>query len=286
MKPVSRSLALAAAVLLSACSGRQEASARASAAEAAPASAAAVAARGAGDGASSEKIANAPAQRFIALSHQLTVETESTTLQQIFEDAIRRCEAAGCEVLNSGLSRGDAYNVPSAVLSARIPPQAVDGFLGGLEKEGTARVIQHQRQAEDKTGEVVDAEARIANLTELRDRLRKMLASRPGSLSEVLEVERELAETQSKLDSMRGLRKALANQTEKVAMNIQFQARRSMSEQSFFAPAAFAWHKAGRVLMGSLGSLITFIAAALPWLLVGVPVVWGLRGLWRRRKTR
>ncbi|MEC5386392.1 DUF4349 domain-containing protein [Uliginosibacterium sp. H3] len=230
------------------------------------------------------KLAQAPAQRFIALSHQLTVETESAVLQRVFEDTIRRCEAAGCEVLSSSLSHGDAYAPPSANLSARIPPEALNGFLGGLDNGG--KVIQHQRQAEDKTGEVVDAEARIANLTELRDRLRAMLASRPGGIKDVLEVERELAETQSKLDRMRGLRKALANQTEKVAVNIQFQARPSIAEQSFFAPVVSAWHQAGRVLMSSIGGVITFIAAVLPWLLIAVPCVWLLRTLWRRRKAR
>jgi hypothetical protein len=229
-----------------------------------------------------EKSAQAPAQHFIALSHQLTVETDSAALQKVFEDAIRRCEAAGCEVLSSSLTRGDDYTAPSAYLSARIPPQAVDRFLSGLE--GGARVIQHQRQAEDKTAEVVDAEAHIANLTELRDRLRTMLANRPGSIKDVLEVERELAETQSKLDSMRGVRKALANETEKVAMNIQFQSRPSISEQSFFAPVVSAWHDAGRALMRSIGDLIEFLALALPWVLAGIPLTWALRAMWRKKR--
>ncbi|WP_341676710.1 DUF4349 domain-containing protein [Niveibacterium sp. SC-1] len=227
--------------------------------------------------------AAAPPQRYIALRHNLVIDSPAAALPRVFEDALKRCQAAGCEVLATSLQRETEYNPPSATLSVRMPPQAVEAFLEGFK--GEAQVLQHNRSAEDKTDAVIDAEARIRNLTELRDRLRAMLASQKGSIKDVLEVEKQLTETQSQLDAIQAVRKVLANETEKVAVDIEFRARPRISERGFFSPVSRAWDNAGEVLMGSLGGLITFLAAALPWLLVLMPAGWGLRALWRRRRS-
>lgn len=224
-----------------------------------------------------------PQRRYIALSHQLVIDTSGSALQAVFEDALKRCEQAGCEILSSNLQRETAYAQPSANLSARMPPDAVASFLNGFGKD--AEIVQHTRSADDKTDAVIDAEARIANLTALRDRLRAMQA-RPGKLSDALEVERQLATTQSELDSMIGQRKALANQTEKVALNIEFRTRPGVTERSFFAPVIEACREAGHVLMSSLGNVITFVAAVLPWLLVFIPVFLLVRSGWRKWRTK
>ncbi|MFT3736937.1 MAG: DUF4349 domain-containing protein [Rhodocyclaceae bacterium] len=226
------------------------------------------------------KQAAAPSRRYIALSHQLVVDSSATNLQKVYDAATQRCLQAGCEILNASLQRETSYAPPNATLSVRMPPQAVDAFLAGFN--GDAEVVQHSRNAEDKTDAVIDTEARLNNLTQLRDRLRSMLASRSGSIKDVIEIERQLADTQSQLDSYSGLRKALANETEKVALHIQFRTRPGVAERSFFGPVISAWHEAGHVIMTSLGGLITFCAALLPWLLIIVPAGWGVRRLWRK----
>ena len=44
---------------------------------------------------------------------------------------------------------------------------------------------------------------------------------------------------------------------------------------------------AGAVLAESVGALITFIAAVLPWLVLALlPCLWLVRVLWRRRRPR
>ena len=48
-----------------------------------------------------------------------------------------------------------------------------------------------------------------------------------------------------------------------------------------------ALREAGSVLAESVGVLITFLAAVLPWLLlVGLPLAWLVRVLWRRRRAK
>ena len=68
-------------------------------------------------------------------------------------------------------------------------------------------MIQHGRDIEDKTNQVVDTDARIKNLTSLRDRLRSMLDDKTAKFKDIIEVERELANTQSELDGLNSMRK-------------------------------------------------------------------------------
>jgi hypothetical protein len=132
----------------------------------------------------------------------------------------------------------------------------------------------------------VDTDARIKNLTELRDRLRTMLTDKSAKFKDIIDVERELANTQSQLDSMLSMRKILSQETDLVAVNIDFTASQGITEQGFFAPVARALKDAGRVMMESFGAVITFVMSAIPWLLIGIPILWLLRRYWTKIKTK
>jgi hypothetical protein len=223
-------------------------------------------------------------KKYIALRHHLQIETPGEQMQASFDAAVQHCEALNCELLSANYNKETPYNPPSASLSARVPPRNVAIFLDGLAKNG--EVLQHGRDSEDKTNQVVDTDARIKNLTELRDRLRLMLTDKSAKFKDVIEVERELSNTQSELDSMLSMRKILSQETDLVAVNINFSAAHGITEQGFFAPVARALKDAGRVMMESFGSLITFVMSAIPWLLIGIPVLWIIRKYWVKIKTK
>lgn len=161
---------------------------------------------------------------------------------------------------------------------ARVPPRNVNIFLTGLAKNG--EVMQHGRDGEDKTNQVVDADARISNLANLRDRLRLMLNDKTAKFRDIIDVERELANTQSELDSMTSIRKILALETDLVAVNIDFTSAQGITEKGFFAPVMRAFKNAGQVFMESIATVITFVMAAIPWLLIGIPIIWLVRRYW------
>lgn len=98
--------------------------------------------------------------------------------------------------------------------------------------------MQHGRDSKNRTNQVVDADARIKNLTERR----AMLTDKSAKLNDLVEVETQLANTQSELDSFISMRKVLSLETDLVAVNINFTAAQSFAEQGFFAPVARA-HK-------------------------------------------
>jgi len=79
--------------------------------------------------------------------------------------------------------------------------------------------VRHATESEDKTTAVLDTEARIKNLTGFRDSLRMMMAKSSASVKDLVEIQEQLTEVQSQLDSETAQRKILANETEKVAVD-------------------------------------------------------------------
>ena len=223
-------------------------------------------------------------KKYIALRHTLQIETPAEKMQAAFDASIKHCEMLNCQLLSANYNKETPYSPPSASLYVRIPPRNVEIFLSGLANNG--EVMQHGRDSEDKTNQVVDTDARIKNLTELRDRLRLMLTDKSAKFKDIIEVERELSNTQAQLDSMLSMRKILSQETDLVAVNINFSAAQGITEQGFFAPVARAVKDAGRVMMESLGGLITFVMSAIPWLLIGIPVLWLVRRYWVKIKTK
>ena len=223
-------------------------------------------------------------RKYIALRHHLQIETPAEQMQAAFDAAVAHCEALSCQMLSANYNKETPYSPPSASLSVRVPPRNVAIFLDGLAKNG--EVMQHGRDSEDKTNQVVDADARIKNLTELRDRLRVMLTDKSAKFKDLIEVETQLANTQSELDSFTSIRKALSLETDLVAVNIDFTATQGITEQGFFAPVARALKDAGHVMMESFGSVITFVMSMIPWLLIGIPLFLLIRKFWQPLKAK
>jgi hypothetical protein len=233
---------------------------------------------------SEPNVDNAALKKYIALRHNLTIETPAEKMQVSFDAAVKDCEALNCQMLGANYNRETPYSPPSAYLSVRVPPRNVEIFLSGLASSG--EITQHGRESEDKTNQVVDADARIKNLTEFRDQLRVMLSGKSAKFKDLIEVQRELVNTQSELDSITSMRKILAQETDLVAVNINFTATQGLTQQGFFAPVARALKDAGRVMMESFAAVITFIMNALPWLLIGVPIFFLVRKYWVKIKAR
>ena len=227
---------------------------------------------------------NSEPRKYIALRHHLQIETPAEQMQAAFDAAVAHCEALSCQMLSANYNKETPYSPPSASLSVRVPPRNVAIFLDGLAKSG--EVMQHGRDSEDKTNQVVDADARIKNLTELRDRLRVMLTDKSAKFKDLIEVETQLANTQSELDSFTSMRKALSLETDLVAVNIDFTAAQGITEQGFFVPVARALKDAGHVMMESFGSVITFVMSAIPWLLIGIPLILLVRKFWQKLKAK
>jgi hypothetical protein len=223
-------------------------------------------------------------KRYIAMRHHIVVESSSADLEASFNRVTEQCLKLKCQIMTAEINRDLQYGMPNAHLSMRLPPEAIEQFFAGLAK--TTQVVQHRRESEDKTNQVIDADAHIKNLTELRNRMRALLASHPANIKDLIEIERQLADTQAQLDAMMGTRKLLALETEMIEMDIAFQSQSKVTESGFFAPIFEAWHNAGHLLMNSFAGLISFVAVMIPWLMMIIPGAIFLLRVYRRYKNK
>lgn len=290
-------LALAATLALAGCNQRHDTAALESAPAPAPMAggagmkqgrAATVQAEDAAAAAPETSAQDEMAQRFLAVRQELNVEVPQAQLADAWGQVRDLCATLRCELLSASLLRETPQQPGNAMLEMRVAPADVQRLLGTLA--GVATIVSQNTISEDKTAEVIDVEARIRNRTEFRDSLRLMLrdTTTKRTMSDLLEIQRTLSDTQAELDAMAAQRKVLEQQTSKQHIQIQFTPTRALVQGgTSYSPIGRALRDAGHVLSESMAALITFVAAVLPWLvLVVLPLGWVLRALWRRRRAR
>ncbi len=150
--------------------------------------------------------ASAPAERLLIRRGHQSVEVDElasavTLLERLVAERGGRIESSRIEER-------------TATQRVRVPTAELDGLLEAVAALGEEK--SRQVTAEDVTEAVADLDAELANQVALRDRLRE-LAARAQKVEEVLQVERELARVQARVDSITGrlerLRKDVAMST-------------------------------------------------------------------------
>lgn len=202
------------------------------------------------------------------------------------------CVSAGpavCQVIGSESSRYGRDQL-RAQLEIRATPAFLTGFRSRLAGEAEAaggRVAMAATDSEDLTRALIDTEARVRALTTLRDRLQQLLATRSGPLEQLLATERELARVQGELDASRSTLEVMRTRVATSRLIISYTAEGQLAPDSAFRPVSDALDSALAVFMTVVGALILFLAGALPFLIVGGPLVWLLlrwRGRVRERR--
>lgn len=209
-------------------------------------------------------------RRYLAERQFWLFEPADDRVEALWRTHLELCRQ-DCEVLEATLNK-NLHAPVTASLSFRVGRARAAAVLAAM---AGPEAVERRLEREDKTLEVVDLEARLKNLADLRDRLRQLLASRGGGLKDVLEMERELARVQGDLDAMTAQRRALANETEKVWVRAEYRPRPSFAETGAMQPLLDAWRGAGRAFAESLGAALLFVVQALPWLLIVFPALWG-----------
>ncbi|GAB2454455.1 hypothetical protein GCM10027082_00750 [Comamonas humi] len=299
--------ALAAALLLSACSPEDGGRSAETAAPAAPIASAAPPAPLAAmerarrapvaelalakvqDAAGGAAGAAAPAQsqRHLAVRHQMQVETPAASLSALWEAVRQRCEQLDCQVEESALQRETPHAAARAYLNMRVNPRDFAALTSALG--GEARVLSHQTTSEDKTAQVVDVEAQIKNRSEYRDSLRELLREKgvKRTLSDLMEIRDTLSRVQAEIDAAQTQRALLARETTKQLVQMGFVPQAALLSGTY-SPWQRTWSQSWRTFNDSARALVVTAAGALPWLvllaLLGLPALaLGRRWLRQRR---
>jgi len=130
-----------------------------------------------------------------------TVVIEVDSVQRSI-DAVRKVAASvGGYIGNVEMSTGE-NQVHSATLEMKVPAPRFDDALAGVRPIG--KVESSSASAEDVGEEFVDVSARIANGKRLEERLVRLLETRTGKLTDVLQIERELARVREEIERQEG----------------------------------------------------------------------------------
>jgi len=134
------------------------------------------------------------------------------------------------------------------------------------------------------TRSIVDTEAQLRAQRTLRDRLQALLASRPGKLSDLLDVERELARVQGVIDSTQSNLAVMRARVDMSALTIDYASAGAPVTDRTFAPIREALVDFLRLAAEGVATMIKIAAVALPWVLLVWLIVWAFRAMRRRAR--
>lgn len=222
----------------------------------------------------------------IAYRYELGFRLPAEAIKPLQERHADLCEARGpnvCRIIamRQADSDGDyAYgNLQIAVAAgvAREFSKQIEASSGNSDAE----LISSSIEGEDLSKQIVDTEARLRARTLLRDRLMEILRTNKGSVEELVEAERGVAQVNQEIDQARSWLNEMRGRVSFSQMNIAYESG-SRSAGSFTDPIRTAWNSLGTVF----GSVIAFLMLALAILApLGIVGYAGLR-LWRWAKER
>lgn len=225
---------------------------------------------------------------YLAYAYAMGMEVPSQRLASVMDRHIQACQSAGprlCQLIGSNRS-GDPDSYMEGYIQLRGEPQWLRTFMGGMSAEVDAaggRIISQSTNAEDLTRQMVDTEARLRAQTALRDRLQQLLRERPGRLSDLLEVERELARVQSEIDSVQSTLAVMRTRVAMSELSLQYHSSPRPVGSDTFEPLRQAFAGFLGIVVAGFAAIITIIAGLIPVAVVAVPLVW-LALRWRKRR--
>jgi hypothetical protein len=185
----------------------------------------------------------------------------------------------------------DSMRVNSAAASrgldamVRVPVDQLDAVLKELKSLG--HVEQESQSGEDVTKQFVDLEARLANARNTEKRLTELLRRRTGTLSDVLEVERELSRVRGEIEQMEAQRKNVANlvayATVSVKIMEQYKAQLGGAPESTLMRFRNAGVEGFRTAISGLVSVLLLLISYGPALVLWVLILFfPVRFAWRK----
>ncbi|MHA7819065.1 MAG: DUF4349 domain-containing protein [Erythrobacter sp.] len=195
------------------------------------------------------------------------------------------CEARGvsqCRIISMRQAEREGdYSYGS--LQIAVASTIARDFSKELEESSgsvNAELVSSSIDGEDLSKQIVDTEARLRSRELLRDRLMDILRSRRGTVAELVEAERGVAQVNQEIDQERSWLTEIRGRVAFSQMSITYEAGSPAAadqQGGFSEPIYNAWGALGSIL----GSMIAFFMIALTVLLpIGLVVYGGLR-LWR-----
>lgn len=204
-------------------------------------------------------------------------------LQQEHADLCEQQGPYSCRIIAMDQS-GEGGDYASGTLQLAVASDKARAFgalLGPEAEMLDGEQATHSIEGEDLSKQIVDTEARLQARTVLRDRLLEVLRTRKGSVAELVEAERSVAQVNEEIDQARAWVGEMKSRVAFTRMNISYESSSPVAGE-FLSPIKGALGSLGSVLGVVFAALILLAAVLLP--IAGV--VLGGRALNRRINRR
>ncbi|MEW4448506.1 DUF4349 domain-containing protein [Qipengyuania sp. JC766] len=273
-------LALAVtAAALSACSGPSESTEAVTTADMAePPPASFVNAADGGDGEAAEIPVSTPQ---IAYTYQYGFRVANGAIAGLQSRHVELCEAKGptvCRIISMEQSEDEGdYGFGTLQLEVAAPQARSFGTeLATVAEQQDGEQISASIAGEDLSKQIVDTEARLRARTLLRDRLMEVLRNRQGTVAELVEAERGVAQVNEEIDQATSWLAEMRGRVAFSDVTVRYSSG-SPSSGGFLEPIRSVFGALGSILGTVIAVLIALIVVAVPVGLVVWAIVWGVR---------
>ena len=180
-------------------------------------------------------------------------------------------------VLADSRMNEDEQNRHHAQLVIRVPADRFGETIVALRRLGDVKGEAVNTQ--DVTREYADLETRLAVKEQTVARLRSLLENRTAKLSDVLEVERELARTVTELEQLKGERRFYDQQIALSVITVSLFEPVASRASQLTEPIGSAFRGSLEVLGKSVAGVIYGIIFVLPWAILMALVWWAMKTL-------
>ena len=156
-------------------------------------------------------------------------------------------------------------------------------LVAAVESEGGDQVSS-SIEGEDLSKQIVDTEARLRSREVLRDRLMEVLQTRKGSVQELVEAERGVAQVNEEIDQARSWLQEMRGRVAYSRITVTYQSEGAGSG-GFFEPIRKAIGSIGPVAGNVIGGLIMLLTVLVPIGLVGFGIWMLVKRVRRRAET-
>lgn len=222
----------------------------------------------------------------IAYRYEMGFRLPAEAIKPLQERHADMCEARGpnvCRIISMRQADSDgdyAYGNLQIAVAANVARE----FGKQLETQSESsdgELVSSSITGEDLSKAIVDTEARLRARTLLRDRLMEVLRSRKGTVAELVEAERGVAQVNQEIDQARSWLNEMRGRVAYSQMSISYESGRRVTG-GFAEPIRNAWGSLGSIL----GSMIAFLMLAVTVLTpLGLLSFAGLKAWrWTKRK--
>ena len=224
------------------------------------------------------------------MAEKKIIRTASMTIAtQTFEDSLNAlksaCEGQNGWIESSSENVNNATGLRTAYLTLRIPQSALDAYIAGTE--GLGRITSRSESAQDVTESYQDTAARLETQKALMARLQALITE-SADLSDLLELESQIADTQYQIDRLQASLNSTDRQVSYSTVNITLKEEKTVeltdTTVSLGDRIKSAIVTGVNALESFLADMLVFLVAALPFIAIVAVVSIAVKIIRKRRK--